>query len=69
MIDFENLAMVFIEPGKIAPEVDPRYYCALFPDLRNLSNELLKRHHDNHCRDEGRTGSPCDLRTNFGLPR
>ncbi len=65
MIDYQNLARAFVEPGKFNPEFLARYYRALFSDLDHLSDSQLDAHYQNYGRAEGRTASPCDLRAAF----
>lgn len=65
MIDFQNLARAFVEPGNFSPEFVPEYYRALFPDLDHLNAVQLEDHYNQYGLEEGRTASPCDLRVAF----
>lgn len=65
LIDFQNLARAFVEPGKFSLEVLPAYYRALFPDLEHLRDAQLIEHFRRYGRAEGRSASPCDLRSAF----
>ena len=65
MIEFQNLARAFVEPGKFSPEFVADYYRALFPDLDHLTLLDLESHYEHYGRDEGRSASPCDLRATF----
>lgn len=65
MIEYRNLARAFVKPGEFAPVCVPSYYRALYPDLADMSDSQLKNHYRRHGWYEGRSASPCDLRSAF----